>query len=183
MNLTPQPIDTAPDASKPILETAKKKLGFDLNLFGVMAESPLALAAYTQLSDLVEQHAALSAVEQQVVMLAISTRNGCEYCVAAHSTVAGMQNMDADLIGTLRDQQDPADPKLAALVRISRQLVDHRGWVSEEDQQAFLDAGYEKRHLLDVVALLALKTLSNTTNHLADPPLDEAFQPKAWSKE
>lgn len=183
MNLTPHSIDTAPDASKPILKEAKNQFGFELNLFGVMAESPLALKAYTQLNELIEENAALTPQEQQVVMLTVSTRNGCEYCVAAHSTVAGMKQMDDSLIEILRNQEDPADEKTAALVRFTRQLVDNRGWVAEEDQQAFLDAGYENRHVLDVITILALKTLSNTTNHLAETPVDEAFQPRAWSKD
>jgi hypothetical protein len=39
--------ESAPEASKPLLEQAEKKYGFALNLFGVMAESPAALKAYT----------------------------------------------------------------------------------------------------------------------------------------
>lgn len=42
---------SAPEASKPVLEQAEKKYGFSLNLFGVMAESPAALKAYTTLSN------------------------------------------------------------------------------------------------------------------------------------
>lgn len=182
MNIKPHSIETAPDASKPILKKTREQFGFDLNLFGVMAESPLALSAYTTLSGLVEKHAALSPQEQQIVMLAVSARGGCAYCMAAHSTVAGMVGLDEEVVKTLREQGEPSDPKTAALVRFARQLVDERGWVPEEDQQAFLDAGYEKRHLLDVVAILALKTLSNTTNHLAETPLDEQFEANKWSK-
>lgn len=182
MNLTVHTVDTAPEASKPLLEAARKKYGFDLNLFGVMAESPLALAAYTQLSGLLEKHSVLTPEEQQVAMITVSVQNGCEYCVAAHSTVAGMVGVDEGLVNTLRDGGEPDNSKTAALVRFVRQLIDKRGWVPVEDQQAFLDAGYTTQHVLDLITILALKTLSNTTNHLAETPLDEAFAPKKWVK-
>jgi len=55
--------------------------------------------------------------------------------------------------------------------------------VPEDEQSAFLDAGFDQRAVLDVITILALKTLSNYTNHLANTPLDEAFQEKAWSKD
>jgi hypothetical protein len=50
-------------------------------------------------------------------------------------------------------------------------------------QTAFLDAGDEIRHVLDVLSIVALKTLSNYTNHLAKTPLDRTFEPQRWSKQ
>lgn len=60
-----------------------------------------------------------------------------------------------------------------------RRLIEKRGWISEEEQNEFFQAGYSNRHLLDVVTILALKTLSNYTNHLSETPLDEAFKAQA----
>ncbi len=176
--------DTAPAASKPLLEQAEKKYGFALNLFGVMAESPAALKAYTTLSGILDEDAGLDAQEQQIVMLATSEFNGCDYCMAAHSTVAEkMAKVPADIVEALRDGREPDDAKAKALVRFTQALLEHRGWVPEDEQSAFLDAGFDQRAVLDVITILALKTLSNYTNHLANTPLDEAFQEKAWSKD
>lgn len=175
--------NNAPEASKPVLEQAEKKYGFALNLFGVMAESPLALKAYATLSELIADEAALDAKEQQVVMLAISEANGCGYCMAAHSTVAEkMAEVPSDVVEALREGREPENAKYAALVRFAKAILANEGWVPEAEQQAFLDAGYGQREVLDVITIVALKTLSNYTNHLADTPLDEAFEPKAWSR-
>jgi len=46
---------------------------------------------------------------------------------------------------------------------------------------AFLAAGYTKANVLEVILGTGLKVLSNYTNHVADTPLDQAFQAKAWS--
>jgi alkylhydroperoxidase family enzyme len=46
-------------------------------------------------------------------------------------------------------------------------VVDGRGWVADHDVQAFLDKGFTRRHVLDVLTGVAMKTLSNYTNHSA----------------
>ena len=174
--------ETAPEASVPVLDKTQKVYGFALNFFGVLAESPAALSAYVQVNGLLEEHAALSAQERQIVMLAVSELNNCEYCMAAHSVVAEMSKVPDETVEALRAGRAPADPKQAALFRFARSLAEHRGWVPEEEQKTFLAAGFTTRHVLDVITILALKTLSNYTNHLAQPPLDEAFEGKRWSK-
>jgi len=47
---------------------------------------------------------------------------------------------------------------------------------------AFLAAGYTKSNLLEVIVGTSLKVLSNYTNHIAQTPVDDAFQANAWSK-
>jgi len=144
-----------------------------------MAESPAALAAYTQVSGILDEHSALTPEERQIAMLTVSAESGCDYCLAAHSTVARMMKMDEALVKTLREKGTPDDPKQAALVTMIRRLIEKRGWISEEEQNEFFQAGYSNRHLLDVDTILALKTLSNYTNHLAETPMDDAFKPQA----
>ena len=50
-------IESAPQKSKPLLETSKKSLGFVPNLYGVFAESPETLEAYQQVSALLRRPA------------------------------------------------------------------------------------------------------------------------------
>jgi AhpD family alkylhydroperoxidase len=82
--------DSAPEASKPLLAQVESTFGFVSNLTATLAESPAALAGYLQLSATIQEHSALSPQEQQIVMLAVSEANGCDYCMAAHSLIAGM---------------------------------------------------------------------------------------------
>ncbi len=174
--------DTAPAASAAVLEETEKAYGFKLNLFGILAESPVALSAYVQINNLLQEHSALSPEEQQVVMLAVSKTNQCEYCVSAHTVVAEMSGLAEDSIEALRAGKEPREPRHAALSRFAKSALKHQGWIPEADQEAFLEAGFETQHVLDVISILALKTLSNYTNHLAHPELDEAFQPKKRTK-
>ncbi len=92
--------ETAPEGSKPIL-AAQKKFGFVPNLFRVMAEAPTAGEAYMAVMDIFES-SSLSAAEQQTVLLSASFVNKCDYCVAAHTTVAGMNSVPVEVIEALR---------------------------------------------------------------------------------
>lgn len=174
-------VDTAPVASRPILEGAQKGLGFVPNLYGTLADAPAALQAYTAIATSFDS-TSLSPLERQVVALTASFENDCTYCMAAHSTIAGMQKLDGSVIEALRAGQEISDPKLAALSRFTKQVVTERGFVSDEETQRFLDAGYTPAQILEVVLGVAMKTISNYTNHLAEPPLDAAFEPQRWER-
>jgi uncharacterized peroxidase-related enzyme len=182
MKLEIHTIQTAPETSKPVLIEAEKKYRFVPNLFGVFAESPLAVNAYLRLSGLIQSQSSLSPQEQQVVMLAVSFENGCDYCMAAHSAGAAMAQTPPDVIQALRDGKWPGDSKLAALVAFARAVVQQRGWVNDADTSAFLAAGYTRAQILDVIVIVALKTISNYTNHVAHTPLDAAFTGQKWTR-
>lgn len=170
---------SAPQASRTVMEAAEKAFGFIPNLYAVFAESPAAIEAYAAINSAIEK-SALSPIEQQVVALAVSTENNCSYCVGAHSVIAGMVNMPEDILEQLRNGQPLSDPKFEALRSYTQSVVEKRGWVSEELIDAFISAGYSTQHILDVLTIVSLKTLSNYTNHVAHTPLDEQFASQMW---
>ena len=47
--------------------------------------------------------------------------------------------------------------------------------------QAFLEAGFTKRHILEVILGYSQKIMSNYTNHLAETPVDKVFEKFAWA--
>lgn len=179
MTLNPLTIDNAPEQARPLLEKAKQKYGFVPNLLGVMAHAPATLEAYMTLSGLFDK-TSLSPTERQVVLLAISAENECTYCVSAHTAIAQMQNVDADVVEAIRNGKPIKDNKLEALRRFAVEVVTTRGWPSDEAKAAFHDAGYSEAQVLEVILGVGMKTLSNYTNHAADTPLDGAFSDAAW---
>ena len=98
----------------------------------------------------------------------------------AHSTVAQMVPMPEDVLLALREQRPLSDHKLNALRALVLSVLRHRGWVPEADLEHVVTAGYTQRHVLDVLTIVALKTLSNYVNHIAHTPLDPQFAPQAW---
>jgi uncharacterized peroxidase-related enzyme len=172
-------LDSAPDDSGEVLESAKQAYGMLPNLYRKMAESPALVKGYWELGNIFARSSLLP-VEQQVVLLATSTLNGCTYCVGAHSAIADMMKIPTEVIDALRDGRPIPDVPLEALRVFTQRVVAQRGWVSEAELQDFLDAGYTHAQVLDVVLGVGMKTLSNYANHIMGTSLDEAFASRAW---
>ena len=174
-------IETAPAEARERLQAAQDKMGFVPNLFAKMAEAPATIEAYQTL-DAIFAKTSLSAVEREVVLLSTSVYNECNFCVAAHSGRARQAGMnDADL-EALRNGEPLPDSRLDALARFTRAVVDERGWVSDETVQQFIDAGFDRQKVLEVLIGVSIKTLSNYTNHIAGTPLNKQLEPLAWNR-
>jgi AhpD family alkylhydroperoxidase len=122
----------------------------------------------------------LRPAEQEIVLLAISRANRCAYCVAAHSTVADVAKVPTEVTDALRAGDALPDARLDALATFTTTVVDKRGLPSRADVEAFLAAGFEERDILQVLLDLAVKTLSNYSNHLLHTPVDAVFADRAW---
>lgn len=175
--------DSAPEAARPVLADAERKLGFVPNLYAGLANAPAALDGYLAVSACFDK-SSLTPTERQVVLLATSVANGCEFCVAAHSMIAkAMVGVPAEVVSKLREQEEPDDPKLAALTAFTRAVVEERGWVADHPAfPRFLEAGYTPAQALEVVLGVTQKTLSNYANHLLGTPLNPAFESERWSR-
>ncbi len=173
--------DSAPAKSRPLLEGTIAKLGFLPNLYAHLAEAPAALEAYFALAAQFEQ-TSLSPAERQVVLLAASVENGCEFCVAAPSMMAGMSQVPDDSIEALRAAAELPDPRLNALADFTRSLVRDRGWATQAASAAFLEAGFDGQQALEVVLGVSMKTLSNYANHLTGTRTNPELAAHAWNR-
>ena len=172
--------ESAPAASRPLLEGVGRSFGFVPNLFGVFAESPAALRGGLAIYDAFST-SSLGPGEQQLVMLAVSVANDCEYCVAAHSTLAKrFAKVDPVLVGATRRGEPLADAKLDALVTFTRKVVEQRGMLAEAEVAAFLEAGYTKAQVIEVLLGVGMKTFNNYVDHIAHMPLNDQFKAEAW---
>jgi alkylhydroperoxidase family enzyme len=172
--------ETAPKAAKPLLAQAKASFGFTPNLLAVMAEAPGLLEAYQRVHELFA-NSSFSAEEKTVVWQTINVENACHYCVPAHTAIAKGMQVDDAITDALRDGTPLPTALLEALRTFTLQVVRQRGHLSEAEVQAFLDAGYTPRNVLEVILGYSQKIMSNYTNHLADTPVDAVFQKFAWA--
>jgi len=173
--------ETAPEAAKAVLDAAEKAYGMVPNLHRKMAESPALLEGYWQLSQIFSS-SSLTAIEQQVVLIAASVTNNCTYCVGAHSVLADMVDTPAEVTEALRTGEVIPDTRLQALRRFTQSVVITRGWVHKSEVDVLLAEGYTRAQVLEVILGVGLKTLSNYTNHLVDTELDIAFQGRVWKQ-
>jgi alkylhydroperoxidase family enzyme len=83
-------------------------------------------------------------------------------------------------LNALRNGTPIADKKLQSLHEFTRKVVESRGFVSDADVDMFINAGYTKANILDVVAGVALKVMSNYTNHITKTPVDDFAKKNVW---
>ena len=176
LNLPMQTLETADDRAKPVLDKALAQVGFIPNMYAGMANSPGLLNTYLNGYAAFREQSGFTPPEQEVVFLTISRENGCDYCMAAHSMIADvMSKVPPDVTNAIRKGTPIADPKLAALSKFAQTMVVHRGLPSRKNAEKFLAAGYTERHILEIILAIAVKTLSNYSNHLLHTPVDERF--------
>jgi alkylhydroperoxidase family enzyme len=175
-------IDTAPEGSKAFLENSQKAYGMIPGLHGVLAGAPKVLEAYQTLHELFTQ-TSFNEEELTVVWQSINVEHACHYCVPAHTGIAKMMKVDDAITEALRNETPLDNSKLEALRTITLIIVRNRGHVTQEDLNTFYAAGYEEKHVLEIILGLSQKTISNYVNHIANTPVDAGFKKFAWSKE
>ncbi len=169
--------------SQDILNSTKKALGFIPNMYLKMGNNPALLDSYTYAYQSFRTHSGFNSVEQEVVFLSVAYENNCAYCMAAHSFVGDMMSkVPTEVTDAIRDHKEIPDTKLATLSKLTRSLTINRGHASQQEIDDFLAVGYQESHVLGIIAGIAVKTLSNYSNHLTHPEVDAAFAGRAWKK-
>lgn len=169
-------IDTAPAGSKDTLMAIQKGYGFLPNLALILAGSPSVLNGYIGLmSAFTGGDTSLTPVEQQIVLLAASVENGCDYCSAAHGMVANKTGLGRDEVLAVQNGQPLGEARLEALRVFTVKTVQKRGWLDTADVAAFTDAGFNDVAIMEVITGVAIKVITNYVNHLAKPDLNAEF--------
>lgn len=173
-------IDSAPEASRPVLQQVQQMIGAIPNLAAGMAEAPSFIKGFFTLREIYQQ-GTLTPQEIEALSISNARENGCDWCVAFHTRSARGARLPDPAIAALREGNLPGDPKLKALVRFSRELLRGRGAVPADVRKEFHAAGYTEAQALEVILGSAFSLLANYAGHLIDPPLDEGLKPFAVS--
>jgi len=160
-----------------IFDSLKGALGFVPNLYATYAYSENALENYLNLSN---AKTSLNAKQKEVVNLAVSQVNNCDYCLAAHTAIGKMNGFTQDQILELREGYASFDTKTNALARLAKNLTQNRGAADPAVIENFFNAGFNKENLVDTIVLVGDKTISNYLHKTTQVPVDfPAAQPLA----
>jgi AhpD family alkylhydroperoxidase len=173
--------ESAPPAARPAITSIIASWGFLPNLARVMAESPAALELLLSGYAALSTKSTLSPAEQQLISVVASRENACAYCVAAHSTLALGAGLAPHVLVAARDGTCIDDPRLNALQITTEQLIRKRGWLDAQTKRLFVDAGYQAGQVFEVLGWVALKLLTNYTNHIAETPVDLQWSGQVWA--
>ncbi|MEH7911813.1 peroxidase-related enzyme [Rhizobium laguerreae] len=165
--LTPEQV---PAESKQTLDTFTRNIGFTPNMMAAFAQSPIAFNAWATLLGSLSK--ALYVKTRDSIGLAVSEVNGCNYCLTVHSfTAEHMAKLPADDI-ILARKGHATDPKRDAAVQFARKVVETRGQVSDADLKEVRDVGYTDANIIEIIALVAIYSLTNFFNNVFDPEKD-----------
>ncbi len=165
---------TVPPEAQPMLEQVKNKYGFVPNVLKELSVSPAALQAYLQGQSAME-NASLTKAEQGVIQFIISLENECHYCSAGHKAMLAMDGFSKDELEQVKKGGAFQDERLQAFAELTRLISEKRGWLEAEQLSAFSAKGITRQQLVEVITLIALKTMTNYVNHIAKTPIDEQF--------
>jgi uncharacterized peroxidase-related enzyme len=162
--------EEVPAESKPTLDSFTKNIGFTPNMLAAFAQSPIALNAWAALLGAMSK--ALDVKTRDSIGLAVSEVNGCNYCLTVHSfTAEHMAKLPADEI-LLARRGHARDPRRDAAVQFARKVVLTSGNVSDADLKAVRAAGYTDANVMEIIALVAMYSLTNFFNNVFDPEKD-----------
>jgi uncharacterized peroxidase-related enzyme len=170
--------EQVPAESKPTLDAFTKNIGFTPNMLAAFAQSPIAFNAWATLRTSLSK--ALDLRTRESISLAVSEVNACNYCLGVHTFGAGRTKMSADDI-ILARKGHSNDPKRHAAVQFAQKVIQTRGQVGDAEVNAVRDAGYTDANLMEIIALVAMYSLTNFLNNVFDPEKDFPAVPPAGS--
>lgn len=168
---TPSTITEAPEAAQPLLNAVKKQLGVVPNLFRITANSPQALSGYLDFNAALNK-GALPAPTHERIALAIAEVNGCDYCLAAHNYLGKNVAQLSDEEICVNRRGTSLNAKAAAAVEFAVTVAKQRGAISKADFSAVRSAGYSDEEIVEIIAHVALNTLTNYLNSALQTDID-----------
>jgi AhpD family alkylhydroperoxidase len=173
-------VESAPEESKPSLEILQGVFGRIPNIAGAMSTSPMLIGSLVGLFQKVHG-GSFSEAQIQILLLTNAVTNSCAWAVAFHTALALKAGVERAEVQAIRERRTPTNPKASALSTLARTLIETRGRLEDSDVSRFLQAGFDKTHLLEVIAVVAASTITNYTGNVARPPLEADFEAYAWS--
>lgn len=161
--------DEVSPANQAIFDSLEKRVGKVPNLYAVMAHSETALGNYLAL---LNAKSTITGKAREVINLAVSEVNGCEYCLASHTFIGRMQGFTDAQIIEIRRGRATFDPKLDALARFASSAVADRGHVDASLVDDFFAAGWTKANLIDAIVAIGEKTVANYLHGVTRVPID-----------
>jgi uncharacterized peroxidase-related enzyme len=152
------------------LSQLKARLGKVPNVFPTLAHAPVALDGFLSLSKALSR-GRLTARQREILALAIAQENECQYCLSAHTALAEAVGLSAAAALKARFEKSD-DPFERALTSFVKNIVRQHGLVSDQDLGLARKAGIDDGLMLEIVANVALNTLTNYANRLADTEID-----------
>lgn len=168
-----------PDDLREIVLAVQERTGFVPTVFLALAHRPDEMRAFLDYHDaLMEREGGLSKTEREMIVVATSAENNCQYCVVAHGAILRIRGKNPLLADQVAINYRKADltERERAILDFAIKMV-HESWaVDETDFDVLRGHGLDDEDIWDIAAITSLFALSNRmANFLAMRPNDEFY--------
>jgi uncharacterized peroxidase-related enzyme len=173
------PVDSLPEDIRTRLLAVQEKSGFIPNVFLTLAFRPDEFRAFFAYHDaLMEKDGGLTKAEREMIVVATSSANQCQYCVIAHGAILRIRAKNPLLADQVAVNYRKADitPRQLAMLDFAMKVSQEAQRVSEADFAALSQHGFSQDDIWDIAAISAFFALSNRmANVTAMRPNDEFY--------
>ena len=177
---TPIPdIAALPEDIRARILTVQEKSGFIPNVFLMLAHRPAEFRAFMAYHDtLMDKAEGISKAEREMIVVAVSSRNQCQYCVVAHGAILRIRAKNALIADQIAANWRKADlsPKQKAMLEFALKVTDRANEVNGSDHEALREAGFDDEAIWDIAAIAAFFGMSNRLANVTNlRPNDEFY--------
>lgn len=172
-------IDSLPADIRDRLLAVQEKSGFVPNVFLGLARRPDEFRAFFAYHDaLMEKDSGLTKAEREMIVVATSAANQCQYCVIAHGAILRIRAKNPLIADQIAVNYRKADITMRqrAMLDFSMKVALDAGKTSEDDFAALAQHGFDDEDIWDIAAIAAFFALSNRmANVTGMRPNDEFY--------
>lgn len=171
--------DLPEDLRARILEV-QEKAGFVPNVFLALAHRPAEWRAFFAYHDalMLKESPALSKAEREMIVVATSGANQCQYCVVAHGAILRIYDKNPLIADQVAINHRKADlsPKRRAMLDYALKVALQSAEINEDDFVVLRAHGFDDEDIWDIGAISAFFGMSNRlANMLSMRPNDEFY--------
>lgn len=146
------------------IEKVQEKSGFIPNVFLVLAHRPDEFRAFFAYHDaLMDKPGNLSKAEREMIVVATSNLNQCQYCVIAHGAILRIRAKDplvADQVA-INYRKSDISPRQKAMLDFAVKVSQSAQLVGDDDMETLKQHGFDEEDVWDIAAIVAFFGLSN----------------------
>ncbi|TCD14118.1 peroxidase-related enzyme [Oricola cellulosilytica] len=168
-----------PDDIRQRMEAVQEKAGFIPNVFLVLAHRPDEFRAFMAYHDaLMEKEGPLSKAEREMIVVATSNANQCQYCVIAHGAILRIRAKNPLIADQVAINYRKADitGRQKAMLDFAMKTAFEAHAIGEADFEILAGHGFDAEAAWDIAAIAAFFAMSNRlANFTGMRPNDEFY--------
>lgn len=172
-------LNDLPEDIRNMMLAVQEKAGFIPNVFLTLAHRPDEFRAFFAYHDaLMLRDSGLTKAEREMIVVATSGVNHCQYCVVAHGAILRIYAKNPQIADQVAIHHPKADisARQKAMLDFAVKLARTPEAMSDQDYQCLRDHGFSDEDIWDIGAITAFFALSNRMAHLIDMrPNDEFY--------